>query len=171
MTAARYWDEKEKRWLFVSQSHPLPVEVEGGGGPATVSWGAVTDKPSTFPPTIGTTAATAKAGNWTPAAADISNATAVGRSVLTATDAAAARTAIGAGTSNQNLSALPAAEATAGTSTTLRAITAAVLAGAIDERTKSKSQIAALTPIADPATADIKDVATLLNSVIAALKA
>ena len=46
--------------------------------------------------TIGTTASTAKAGNWTPAAANISDATATGRAVLTATDPAAARTAIGA---------------------------------------------------------------------------
>ena len=52
---------------------------------------------------IGTTAATAKAGNYQPTAADISNATAVGRSVLTAADAAAARTAIGAGTGSSNL--------------------------------------------------------------------
>lgn len=49
---------------------------------------------------IGTTSTTAKAGNYQPTAANISDATAVGRSVLTATDAAAARTAIGAGTSN-----------------------------------------------------------------------
>lgn len=49
---------------------------------------------------VGTTAADAKAGNWQPTAADISNASTVGRNVLTAVDAAAARTAIGAGTSN-----------------------------------------------------------------------
>lgn len=49
---------------------------------------------------IGTTGTTAKAGNYQPTAANISDATTTGRSVLTATDAAAARTAIGAGTSN-----------------------------------------------------------------------
>lgn len=49
---------------------------------------------------VGTTATTAKAGNYQPTAGQISDATAVGRSVLTAADAAAARTAIGAGTSN-----------------------------------------------------------------------
>lgn len=50
--------------------------------------------------TIGTTGTTAKAGDYKPAAVDISDASAVGRQVLTATDATAARTAIGAGTSN-----------------------------------------------------------------------
>jgi len=49
---------------------------------------------------IGTTASTAKAGNYQPTAANISDSTAVGRSVVTAVDASAARTAIGAGTSN-----------------------------------------------------------------------
>lgn len=52
---------------------------------------------------IGTTGTTAKAGNYQPTAANISDSTTVGRSVLTATDAAAARTAIGAGTSSLTL--------------------------------------------------------------------
>lgn len=50
--------------------------------------------------TIGTSASTAKAGDYQPTAANISDSTAVGQSVLTAADAAAARTAIGAGTSS-----------------------------------------------------------------------
>lgn len=79
----------------------VPVTIHGaGGGSAEVDWADITGKPSTFAPVIGTTATTAKAGNYQPAAANISDASAVGRSVLTATDAAAARTAIGAGTSN-----------------------------------------------------------------------
>lgn len=45
---------------------------------------------------IGTTGTTAKAGNWNPAASNISDSTAVGRSVITAADATAARSAIGA---------------------------------------------------------------------------
>lgn len=49
---------------------------------------------------IGTTASTAKAGNYQPSSENISDATAVGRSVLTSTNQSAARTAIGAGTSN-----------------------------------------------------------------------
>jgi hypothetical protein len=50
--------------------------------------------------TIGTTSTTAKAGDYQPTASNISDSTATGRSVITAADAAAARTAIGAGTSN-----------------------------------------------------------------------
>ena len=49
---------------------------------------------------IGTTASTAMAGNYQPSSASIGDATTVGRSVLTAADQSAARTAIGAGTSN-----------------------------------------------------------------------
>ena len=53
------------------------------------TWAQVTGKPTSFPP-----------ATHTHTAAQISDATATGRSVLTATDAAAARTAIGAGTSS-----------------------------------------------------------------------
>lgn len=49
---------------------------------------------------IGTTATTAKAGNYQPAAANITDSSVVGRALLTAADAAAARLAIGAGTSS-----------------------------------------------------------------------
>lgn len=49
---------------------------------------------------VGTAATDAKAGNYKPTAEDISNATATGLSLIKAIDAAAARTAIGAGTSN-----------------------------------------------------------------------
>lgn len=62
---------------------------EGESGQVSVAWADVTGKPSTFPPST-----------HTHTAAQISDASAVGRSVLTAADAAAARTAIGAGTSN-----------------------------------------------------------------------
>ncbi|QLF83533.1 minor tail protein [Gordonia phage RedWattleHog] len=76
------------------------------------AWGEITDKPATFAPTIGSGAADAVAGNdprlsdaRTPTshvhpAAQISDSTTVGRAVLTAADAAAARSAIGAGTSS-----------------------------------------------------------------------
>lgn len=46
---------------------------------------------------IGTTSSTAKAGDYQPTSANISDSTATGRSVLTAASAAAARTTIGAG--------------------------------------------------------------------------
>lgn len=78
------------------------IDADGVVG-GNVAWDDVTGKPATFPPTIGTSATTAKAGNYAPAVADISDATATGRSVLTAANAAAARTAIGAGTSSLTL--------------------------------------------------------------------
>jgi hypothetical protein len=49
---------------------------------------------------IGTTSTTAKAGDYQPTAANISDATVIGRTVLTSVDATAVRTAIGAGTSS-----------------------------------------------------------------------
>lgn len=45
------------------------VTPAGGGG--DVAWADVTGKPATFPPTIGTTATTAKAGNYAPAWGDV----------------------------------------------------------------------------------------------------
>lgn len=66
------------------------VAVAGGGGGGTTSaWADITGKPATFPPET-----------HTHTAAQISDATTVGRNVLKAADAAAARTAIGAGTSS-----------------------------------------------------------------------
>lgn len=44
--------------------------IEGGEGGST-AWADITGKPETFPPTIGTTATTAKAGNYAPAWADV----------------------------------------------------------------------------------------------------
>lgn len=61
----------------------------GGGGGGSTAWADITGKPSTFPPSAHTQASTT-----------ISDSTTVGRAVLTAADQAAARTAIGAGTSS-----------------------------------------------------------------------
>lgn len=82
---------------------------EGPEGPAgSNAWDEITDKPATFPPTIGSGAGDAVAGNdprlsdaRTPTAhthpvSQISDSTAVGRAVVTAADASAARSAIGA---------------------------------------------------------------------------
>lgn len=44
----------------------LEVANAIAGGAGTVSWADIPDKPATFAPTIGTTATTAKAGNYTP---------------------------------------------------------------------------------------------------------
>lgn len=96
-------------------------ESAGGGEPGSVSAADITDATTvgrnvltasdgaaaraaigagTSSLAVGTTAGTAKAGNYQPTVDDVSDATAVGRSVLKAADAAAARTAIGAGTSS-----------------------------------------------------------------------
>lgn len=112
--------------------------------------------------TIGTTASTAKAGNYVPTVDEISDASAVGKSVLTAATAAAARTAIGAGTSNLAIGTT-ASTAKAGNYTP----STSEVAGSL----KAKAEIAALTEIADPTTATPEDVATAINAIIAALKA
>lgn len=88
----------------------LDLELpEGPEGPAgSNDWTEITGKPSTFPPTIGSGSGEAVAGNdprltnartptaHTHPASQISDASAVGQSVLTAADAPAARSAIGA---------------------------------------------------------------------------
>lgn len=68
-----YVDEngKERRLngeLIDPGTTPDP-DFTGGG---SVSWDDIADKPATFPPNIGTSAVTAKAGNWLPAATDVS---------------------------------------------------------------------------------------------------
>lgn len=87
------------------------VSMSGGGGGGSVAWADITGKPSTFTPSAHThtivdvtglqTALDGKApSTHAHVATDISDSTTVGRAVLTAADAAAARTAIGAGTSS-----------------------------------------------------------------------
>ncbi|MBF6296295.1 hypothetical protein IU459_01905 [Nocardia amamiensis] len=82
------------------------VVIRGPAG--TTQWSGISGKPATFPPTIGDTATTAVAGDdprltnartptsHTHPANQISDSSALGRSVLTAADAAAARTALAA---------------------------------------------------------------------------
>ncbi|MFF0608498.1 hypothetical protein ACFYUD_07515 [Nocardia tengchongensis] len=78
-------------------------------GPAgATDWAGVTGKPATFPPVIGSTSTTAVAGDdsrltdartptsHTHISAHLSDASTVGRSLLTATDATAGRTTLGA---------------------------------------------------------------------------
>ena len=123
--------------------------IADGQNAAAVNWSNLSGKPATFAPTIGKTATTAMAGNTSipaaPTADTLSGATAVGKSVMKAADAAAARDAIGAGTSSLALgttattalkgdTAIPtipatmsASEAEAGTATTQRTISAKVL--------------------------------------------
>lgn len=74
---------------------------ENVGGAASVAWGSITGKPDTFPPTIGNTADTAMAGNTPiPPAATWANLSGKPAVIAAGADQAAARAAIGAGTSN-----------------------------------------------------------------------
>ena len=66
-----------------------PIGPAGPAGSGGGDWNTLLNKPSTFPPSAHSHTAT-----------EISNATAVGRSVLMAVDAQTARAAIGAGTGN-----------------------------------------------------------------------
>ena len=126
------------------------------------TWAGLTGKPTTFPPIIGSGAADAVAGNdarltdartptaHTQAASTISDATATGIAVITAVDAAAARTAIGAGTSSFNgaygsLSGLP----TLGT------------AAATDASAYATAAQGALAAAAQPGDAQLTDLAGL----------
>ncbi|WP_326698040.1 hypothetical protein OG909_12220 [Streptomyces sp. NBC_01754] len=89
-----------------------------GGEAQPVAWDDITGRPATYPPAA-----------HTHTAAQVSDATATGRSVLTAADAAAARTAIGAGTSSVVVGT-GAADAAAGTHThTAATVTATEVGG------------------------------------------
>lgn len=79
---------------------------EPGGGSATVAWGDVTGKPATFPPTTGTTAGTALAGNTQ--LAGIGGTLSVAKGGTGATTADAAWTALGGGAVGK-LASLPVA--------------------------------------------------------------
>lgn len=121
--------------------------------------------------TVGTTATTAKAGNYQPTAADISDATATGRSVLTATDAAAARTAIGAGTSSL---AIGTTATTAAAGNHVHGAATGSAAGFMSAADKAK--LDSLTPQAAPtiAVSDPADAANLqeqFDALVNALKA
>ena len=49
-----------------SSAKPIALYGAGEGEAAPVTWASVTGKPATFPPTTGTTASTAKPGDYTP---------------------------------------------------------------------------------------------------------
>lgn len=67
-----------------------PGSTAGGGGGGSVAWGDVTGKPATFPPSA-----------HSHPASEISDSTAAGRALLTATDAAAQRSALAVESSAQ----------------------------------------------------------------------
>lgn len=100
-----------------------------------------------------------------PAAATVDNlggAGATGKVVMKATNAEAARTAIGAGTSNITIGTTASTAKAGNYSPTTNEVAASL---------KAKAEITALTEIADPAEATAEDVATAVNAIIAALKA
>lgn len=87
-TATIGFADDEGNWVPVSPDSPLPVGVEGGGG-GPADWDTLTNKPAVIAAgateaaaraeigagtsnlALGTTSATAKAGNWTPAMSDV----------------------------------------------------------------------------------------------------
>lgn len=80
---------------FVRDDGTLAEPPGTGGGGGGGSWDSITGKPSTFPPSSHSHPAT-----------QISDASAVGRAVITAVDAATARAQIGAGTSSVTVGGL-----------------------------------------------------------------
>lgn len=104
----RWRNVLEARSITVRPADGDPVDLQEhldglGGGDVTVTWADVTGKPTSFPPAAHTHTAAdvgAAPASHTHTAVQVSDATATGRSVLTAADGAAARTAIGAGTSS-----------------------------------------------------------------------
>lgn len=88
---------------------------------------------------VGTTATDAKAGNWVPASTDISDSTTLGRTLITIADAASARAAIGAGTSNLTIGTVANTAADAGAMNTALAAKA------------STASLASYAPLASPA--------------------
>ena len=100
-----------------------------------------------------------------PAAATVDNlggAGTTGKVVMKAANAEAARTAIGAGTSNLAIGATAQTAKVGNYTPTTNEVSASL---------KAKAEIAALDEIADPTTATPEDVATAVNAIIAALKA
>lgn len=100
-----------------------------------------------------------------PAAATVDNlggAGTAGKEVMKATSAEAARTAIGAGTSNLTIGT---------TASTAKAGNYVPSTNEVAASLKAKAEITALTEIADTAEATAEDVATAVNAIIAALKA
>lgn len=51
--------------MTATQAKEVVTQIEAAGS-GNVAWGDVTGKPATFPPTVGTTATTALAGNGVP---------------------------------------------------------------------------------------------------------
>lgn len=98
-----------------SRLKPKPFVVVGdmpGGGedPGPTAWDDITGKPTTFPPVVGTTATTAKAGDYAPDWGDVTGKPATFAPTIgsTATTALAGNTTIPPAATWANLSGKPA---------------------------------------------------------------
>lgn len=80
--------------------------VDAKAGNYVPTWSEITSKPTTFAPIIGTTSTTAKAGDYQPSSANISDASTIGKSVLTAANAAAILTLLVAYSKSETDSAI-----------------------------------------------------------------
>ncbi|MEB4780816.1 head fiber protein [Paenibacillus jamilae] len=116
-----YIEGENGELLLVGKNNPLPVAGLSGGGGGAVTVDNITDATTvgksvlkatdaaaartalgagTSNLKVGETGNDAKAGNWAPRSYDLQDASDVGKALIIAANAAAARTAIGAGTSN-----------------------------------------------------------------------
>jgi hypothetical protein len=95
---------------------------------------------------LGATASTAKAGNYQPTAANITDATTVGRNVLKAADAAAARTAIGAAAVGEGGGAPTEHTHTVVQITDLPTISSTAVANSLAQRSPTGNVLVADTP-------------------------
>lgn len=107
--------------------------------------------------TLGTTASTAKAGNYVPTWGEVTGKPAV---IASGETQAAARAAIGAGTSSLVIGT---------TASTAKAGNYAPTTSEVSSALSAKTQIAALTEVA--AEGELADVISAVNAIIAALKA
>jgi len=150
-----------------------PVQVLGmadatapasGGG--TVAWDDITDKPATF----------------TTSSSDITDATAVGVDLLTASDAAAARAAIGAGTSDLELGTTSStaaagdhthagltADQAAGTAS-IRTLGTGAQQAAAGNHTHNGLMTGSAAAVEDSEAAALEDLVTDFNALLAALR-
>ncbi|OMG45293.1 hypothetical protein BK140_33040 [Paenibacillus macerans] len=191
----QYYDRKQGKMITVTPDTPLPTSGSGGTpAPGSITTdmladGSVTDGklakakvdvPNPLIPgiVIGTTLETNTLGPVGYSQEPMGDKLVMydfGGQVNTAapTDNAHATTKqyVDSAVNGVKLTAMTAAEAQTGTATTAKSITAAVLKSGAVAAVKNKAEIAALTPIADPATASLQDAITLLNAVVAALKA
>lgn len=81
----------ELTWFnFLNKLKIILTEISNSSGQSP-TWASITGKPTTFAPVIGTTATTAKAGNYTPSATEVTTAI----KAMTETQKTEVKTALG----------------------------------------------------------------------------